>query len=417
MSIPRATINRAFRRALARAAAVRKSGILTGSRAGARKLSNGKLGNKGSMSVMLAITIPAMILLGGMVADLTYYHYRDLLLRQTVQAAGLAAGDQLSSYYSTGSNATLVAAAQNFAGLNMPSSKYGTVVPTSGVVLGTWSGTAFTSGGSSPNAVQVTGALSSANNNAIQFIFGNLFNRTSVNDTVTVVTSAQTSQPFNTIVINDLSDSFQSEIGNQSAIDQAILNCVKGTSGSATQFGITFINGHAHTYKALTQASTNYVTLTAAISLITVCTVLEDPNCSTGSNVASGLYSAIQQFRTAGLTGKQNIVVITDGVPDAKAGVTYSTADGVTCTTDCSDTDLQTGAQTQAAAAKAAGISISTVYYSGDTDRSDQATYETFLASLVTGSGTSLVAPTAASINSSSTGICATVPSAVKTVM
>jgi hypothetical protein len=45
------------------------------------------------------------------------------------------------------------------------------------------------------------------------------------------------------------------------------------------------------------------------------------------------------------------------------------------------------------------------------------ATYQAFLASLVTGSGTSLVAPTAASINSSSTGICATVPSAVKTVM
>jgi hypothetical protein len=130
------------------------------------------------------------------------------------------------------------------------------------------------------------------------------------------------------------------------------------------------------------------------------------------------MYSGIQQFSSGFAGTKKNIIVITDGVPNAKSGVTYTTADGITCGGSCTDADMLTGAQTQATAAKAAGISISTIYYSGDTSNPiDQATYAAALATLVTGSGVAMVAPTAAQIATTIAGFCATMPSSLKVVM
>jgi hypothetical protein len=147
------------------------------------------------------------------------------------------------------------------------------------------------------------------------------------------------------------------------------------------------------------------------VAAITTCSSAEDPNCSTGSNVGSGIYSAIQQFSNSTYTGtSKNIVIITDGVPNASSGVTYTTADGVSCGKNCQDSDLQTGTQAQALAAKNAGINISAIYYSGDTDVQDQSTYQTFLAGLISGTGTALLAPTAAKLAASYSALCASIP-------
>jgi hypothetical protein len=75
---------------------------------------------------------------------------------------------------------------------------------------------------------------------------------------------------------------------------------------------------------------------------------------------------------------------------------------------------LQTGTQTQATAARTAGINVSTIYYSGDTDVSDQSTYETFLAGLVSGTGIALVAPTVAKLDASYAALCSSIPSVLK---
>ena len=74
-------------------------------------------------------------------------------------------------------------------------------------------------------------------------------------------------------------------------------------------------------------------------------------------------------------------------------------------------------ARNQAAVAKAAGISISTIYYSGNTVGADQASYAASLASLTGGTGIAMVAPTASQINAAYAGFCSTIPSALKTVM
>jgi Flp pilus assembly protein TadG len=401
-------------------------------RRGLRRGTRARMGNRGSMGVMCAVMIPVMIGFGALALNQGYYSYRAQLLRQTVQSAALAAANKLSTYYSTGSSGTVVSTAQSFGGYNMPSVQYGTVIPSANVVLGTWNSATntFSSGGSTPNAVQVTGLNTTANGNPISFWFGSMFGTPSVDLSATTVASYATGytgtggqgvgamgRSFNTIVINDMSQSFSGQISDQATADLAILNCVTGQTGSTSNFGVTFINGHASTYQPLIQAGTNNIALQLKINLITACTILEDPNCSTGSNVASGLYSAIQQFSGATYTGQsKNIVIITDGAPNASHGVNYTTADGVSCGTNCSDSDLETAAQTLAATARAAGISISTIYYTGtDTNSTDQANYKAFLASLVTGTGTSLVAPTAAQIDSSYNGVCSTIPSSIKT--
>jgi Flp pilus assembly protein TadG len=367
------------------------------------------------MAVLCAIMIPALIGLGTLTIDQGYFSYRSLLLKQSTENAALAAAEQLYTYYTTGSNATIVSTAQAYAGYNMPSAQYGTVVIASNVVLGSWSGTTFTAGGTNPTAVQVTGLNTVANGNAVGLFLGSFFGKPTADIRYAAVASYGSGKSFNTIVINDMSQSFSSEIANQVTADQQILNCVKGVVGSTSYFGVTFANGHASTYISLSLAQTNYTTLQSKVAAITTCSSAEDPNCSTGSNIGSGIYSAIQQFSSSTYTGtSKNIVIITDGVPNASSGVTYTTADGVSCGKNCQDSDLQTGTQAQALAAKNAGINISTIYYSGDTDVQDQSTYQTFLARLISGTGTALVAPTAAKLAASYSALCASIPSVLK---
>jgi hypothetical protein len=379
------------------------------------------------MGALIAIgVVPLMIGFGCLSVDQGYYGYRSLLLQQTVESAALAAGNKLPTYYSSNRSSTaIVTQAQTFTTLNMPSAQYGTVVSAANVVLGNLSGTTFTSlassHGTTPDAVQVTGV------NTVPLFMGSWFGRPSVVISVTATASSATSQAFNTIVVNDMSGSFSSELSNQRSADLAILNCVKGQTGTTSEFGITLANGHSTTWQALAVASTAYSTLTKQITKLAASSC--GSNCDTGSNIASGIYSAIQQFSSSKFANtKKNIVVITDGVPNQDSTVDYEKADGIyptpTATTPtcigkkkCSDDDLLTMAKNQAAAAAAAGISVSTIYYSGDTGASDQASYAASLATLVTGTGVAMVAPTSSQISTTIAGFCSTMPSALKLVL
>jgi len=374
--------------------------------------------DRGGMATLCAVIIPLLVGLGTLAIDQGYYGYRNLLLKQTTQNAALAAAEELYTYYSTGKNTTVVSTAQTYAGNNMPSAKYGTVVTTSNVVLGTWSGTAFTAGGTNPTAVQVTGLNTTANSNAVPLFLGSFFGRPTADISYTVVASYGSGKAFNTIVINDMSDSFSGELTDQVTADQQILNCVKGVVGSSSYFGVTLINGHSYTYVPLTPAQANYTTLNSKIGDLTSCSGSGDPNCGTGSNIASGMYSAIQQFSSSTYAGSsKNIVIITDGAPNPST--TYTSVDGVSCTNSksdpCTTALMESGAQTQAATAKSDGINISTIYYSGDdTNPTDQANYKAFLASLITGTGSALVAPSAAAIDASYASLCSSIPSVLK---
>lgn len=383
---------------------------------------------KGAIAVLTATSIPALIMFGGFSVDQSYVNMRASMLRRTTQDAALAGGQYMSTYYTTGSAATINGKVQSIATANMPSAQYGSVVPTANIVLGTWNSSthAFTATTTNPTAVQVTGVNTVANGNPVNTIFGAAYGKPTVNLTSSAVASYGTGKAFNTIILNDLSMSFSSEISDQKAADLAILNCVSSAASTTSQIGLTSFDGHSDTLFALGNAVTNLSAMTTYINhTLDYCGNSGMPAC-TGSNVAAGLYSAITQLQAAGLANSSaSIILITDGVPNADA-ITYTRADGIyptptsanpVCSSTCTDANLWTMARDQAAYAASLGINISTVYYSGDTSGTTlQAQYAADLATLISGTGLALVAPSAATIDAAFAPFCASMGSAIKMV-
>ncbi|MGA3005370.1 MAG: TadG family pilus assembly protein [Acetobacteraceae bacterium] len=380
---------------------------------------------KGSIAIMAAVSIPTLIMLGGLSVDQSYVTVRVSMLRHTAQDAALAGEQYMANYLETGSSTQLVSAAQSIATANLPVAQYGTVVPAANVVLGTWNSSTqtFTATTTNPSAVKVTALNTVANSNPVYTLFGGAYGRSTVDLTSSAVAVYGTGQAFNTILLNDLSMSFSSEIADQRTADVAILNCIVSAASSTSQIGLTSFNGHSDTLYALANAVTTQSAMTTYINkTLNYCGNKNMPSCS-GSNLAAGLYSAITQLTAAKIANaNSNIIVITDGVPNAD-NITYTQADGTyptptsktpVCSTSCTDADLWTMAQDQAAYAKTLGINISTIYYSGDTQgASTQAEYAADLASLISGTGIALVAPSASKIDSSFGAFCASMGAAV----
>lgn len=388
---------------------------------------------RAGVSVVTAMMYTIVVAMGAVSLNEAHMHYRGLVQRQATQAAALAAAAKLSTYYASGTSSTtaLVSAAQTIATANMPTATYGTILPASNVVLGNWNATTGTftslaqSGGTSPNAVRITGTSSVANGNPVTLLMASVTGRANAEYTTTAVASYGTGQTWNTIISNDLSGSFSGQIANQRAADLAILDCVRTSAGAASQFGITTHTGVSAIFQPLSQAGANYTTLANKIATMKSCGNSGAPACS-GSNVASAIYSARQQFANAAYNNtRKNLVIITDGIPNAD-NRTYTRADGIyptdtattpTCTNKCTDANLWTMATNQATLARNAGISVSTIYYSGNTGSStDRTNYAAKLAALTGGTGVAMVAPSAGQISGVFAGFCSTMSSALKAV-
>jgi|GEM_PF-3495223 len=387
------------------------------------------------VTLLVALLFPILVGFAMLGVDGAYMYYRNLMLRQATQAAALAGGNVISSYYTSGTNssATIVSRAQQFAVANLPTATYGTVVAASDIVLGNWNAATATftslasSGGTSPNAVSVTGRHLSTSNNPVSLFLGNMYANPAVNLTTTAITSYATGQSFHTIIINDLSSSFSPSIAQQRAADQAILDCVRNSTGPLSNFAIVGITGHYAIWQNLVQASTNYAAVTTKIAALRSCDGTGAPACGTGSNVASGIYRATKSdmFGSATFNGtSKNIIIITDGVPNA-SNFTYTREDGIyptpssttaTCTSSCTDANLLAMAQNQATYANSLGVSISTIYYAGGTPANQRAAYAASLATLRRGTGISLVAPSSGQISSTFAAFCATMSSKLMAV-
>jgi Flp pilus assembly protein TadG len=420
---------------------------------------------KGSVAMFIGLATPALITFGGMSIDqgnLTYHH---LLLQQTSRAAALAGQTYLASYYAAGgtySTATMSTINNNINTIvqaMMPTTTYGNVVvtttsnTTSSVQIGSWDATAktFTTATSNPNAVKVTVTSTAANGNAVSTLFGVAVGHATIDMTASSVASYANGLSgaggFNTIILNDLSMSFSSEVTNQRNVDKAILDCISNGTNGAGKVGLTGFTGHSQPFNMTSLSSFNSpaynhtldVTTAAKVttmktwigSSLNYCGQSGMPACS-GSNIAAGLYSAVKQLQAAGIASNaSNIIVITDGVPNASS-TTYAAADGMTatpsstinakygfsgCTTNCTDAILWAGAQAWAAYAGSLGINVSTVYYSGNTSGSSTITqYSNQLASLVHGNGIALVAPTTSGIDTAFAKFCSSMGAALKLV-
>ena len=389
---------------------------------------------RAGVTLLVALMFPVLLGTALLGVDGARLYLHKLMVRQATQSASLAGANKLTTYYTSGTNstATIVSTAQQFAGLNMPSAQYGTIVPAADVVVGNWDianrtfTSLATSGGTTPNAVRVTGRSTTANGNALQTLFGGTFAKTSVDLTTVATSSYATGKSFHVIVINDLSGSFSPSIANQRAADQAILDCVKNSAGPDSQFGLVGITGRYTVTQAPIVVSTNYNALKTKIAGVKSCGNSGAPACS-GSNVASGIYRATKSdmFANASYNDTfKNIVVITDGVPNAD-NFTYTREEGIyptptsaspTCTSSCTDSKMLTMAQNQANYAATLGVSISTIYYSGGTSANQRAGYAASLATLQKGTGISLVVPTSAQISSAFGAFCATMSSKLMAV-
>ena len=384
----------------------------------------GPIGRRGSVGIFAAMVASAMLGVGTLVIDQTNMYHRGLMQRQTTQAASLAGASKISTYYASGtnSNAQVLAAAQAIATANMPVDQYGTVVPASSVVLGKWDGVTsifspLSGGATDPNAVRVTATTT------ISSLLPGWSKNASRTYTTTAVASYGTGQTWNTIITNDLSGSFSGQIANQRAADKAILDCIKTSAGAASQFGITTHTGMSAIFQPLASATDTYTSLVSKINTLKSCGQTGAPACS-GSNVASAIYSARMQFANPAYNNtRRNMVIITDGIPNGisrtyiREDGTYATDTAPTpiCSVNCTDAQTWTMAVNQAAMAAAAGISVSTIYYSGNSGGSAGANASQ-LAGLRSGTGVSLVAPTATAISGVFAGFCSTMSSALKTV-
>jgi Flp pilus assembly protein TadG len=394
---------------------------------------------QGHMALYFALLLPILIMFGSLGVDYGWISYHRQKMYNTAESSALAGAQELSTYYTTGTATTIQSASTYISQLNMPVNRYGTVLPVTNITLGNWNNTTkiFTSltasGGNMPDSVSATTTMTVPNGNPLNIPLFGFFAPSSVNISTTSIATYGTGKTFNTIILNDTSTSFASEIANQQNIDSDILSCIIKNAGPNSQFGITTFDGHATIFQPLTVARTNASAISAKISSLQSCgTGPNAPACS-GSNVASGLYSAISQFNNSAYNNTiNNIILVTDGVPNASS-TNYTEADGtypsgngsdasgsiypaatgspVCLGTKCNDADLWTMAQNQANFAGSMGINVSTVYYSGDTVTSEQITYANQLSSLRQGHGISLVAPSPATIEAAFLPFCSTMGS------
>ena len=391
---------------------------------------------RAGMTVFIAGLITAMIVFGAFVLDSMRLVIMAQRLNQATQMAALAGGSKLSTYYTTSATTTLTTAANSLFNSNVGGDWANT--PSTTIAVGSWSSSNFVAN-TTPNAVQVIG------NATVNTIFGALLGRTSFPITKTAVARIGGARAVNVVVVNDASGSFSSDIAQQRAADLAILNCIASSATGTSKFGISTFDGTSTIYIPLTTTTAAATTsMTTRINAMLSCsgsgTVGGNPPMCSGSNAAAGIYNARIQLDALNCPMcNNNIIVITDGVPNynpisyTQATGTYVSTTGtgtamvgtgsattpicgVGSTNSCSTPTNSNGdsvrmlamAQGQAAAAGASGYLVSTIYYSGSTSGSALvAAYTAELAGWTKNGGVAMVAPTPTQITSSSNGVCA----------
>jgi Flp pilus assembly protein TadG len=418
----------------------------------------------GAVAVMVTVTLPVMVGFMTLAVDATNIYMVKDQLQNAADAAALA-GTQWVGYDTdtggTGSTPCASASASQLAGKyqfcayaktlasdNMPTSKYGTVLQYADIVAGVWSSAgAFTplgsaASGTTPNAVQVTTRMTTANGNPVTTFFtpmlaviarGAGFSSFSLTATATAAFTSTNAgaggsgvnATSDLIIVQDISGSFSGTIANAQTAETECAKDFAQSGGANSKFGVVLFTGNSPQaavttnsptapaggwgpqgwtptlspslptetapYQALTSAtSSNFLTNTETnINNIQDCSGGAYPYTCSGSNIAAGMQAAINQFCPASgcLGGTLQMVIITDGISNCTTVSTpvrvanpanstqfgTSTIAGQNCPAgsggsgmSSGDGQLLTDAQNLATAAGNLGITVSTLYYSGE---------------------------------------------------
>lgn len=133
----------------------------------------------GAVLVYVSLSIIAFVAIASLAVDLAHMRVVKSQLQFAADSAARYAVTGIST--STSANRAISAAA------SITVDGTAVVVGNSDVVVGTWSGSAFTAGGTTPNAVKVTAARSAARGNATSLWWGSLFGKSSCDITVTSI--------------------------------------------------------------------------------------------------------------------------------------------------------------------------------------------------------------------------------------
>ena len=370
---------------------------------------------RGAILIMTTVYLPVIVGFFSLAADMAYVLGMRNKLQVTADAAALAASTQLPSASSA------CAMAKSYASTNMPTGQFGNVLKQnttncSDVVIGTWTcatgqtcaASNFVSDASSPcgnlcNAVQVTTRTSTTNGNALSLFFAPLIGINTFNVTATAVAiyGGPSSQTWNVMVAQDISQSFTDAsqcpncLSQAKAAEQALLNCVNQNAASGSKFGINLLTGASTNYVPYLTATTssNYQTLQTDINKIGGCGTSGMPACS-GTDFTPALTSATNLLCTNGNCSsgpRFAVVFITDGIPN--------------CTSrHLSESACEQSAVTAINSAAALGIDVYVLHYGTDSDAA------AWLSTLPRGHGIYLNAPTASQMTTAMQQICATMP-------
>ncbi|MEA2778822.1 MAG: hypothetical protein QOK29_366 [Rhodospirillaceae bacterium] len=389
-----------------------------------------RLGQGGNAAIWMALTLPVIVAFSGLGVDLSYVYFQKEKLQAIANAACLAGSMMLPN------DTTAVTTALSYGNQNTPSG-YGTVLRTADVVPGTWSSStrSFTanaspSSTSNDTALRCTVRRTTANGNPVPLFFGPIVGWRTMDITRRATASYGTAKAWDVTIVQDVSSSFSTQIANSRNADLQLLGCQTGATSSSSQFGLTAMTGHYTNLRPMTSLGTasNVTDMKAAINSLAKCGTGGMPACS-GSNMAAGLYGALQNFKptsqpggtyvpSSSLFGKA-VVLVTDGAPNASS-TTYTAADGVPSGTtscpsgkSCTDADLLSWAKTQSAALGAQQISLYIVYYTGGSGGSSGlANLQSILASNTFG-GKLYNTPTATQLSTVMNNVCSVLPHAL----
>jgi hypothetical protein len=453
----------------------------------------------GAVAIIMTIMLPVIVGFMTLAVDAAYTYTTHHQLQIAADAAALAGVQQVGFYTSTSSTpctsnptvpssgSTVCNAAKELGGggggnyYNQPhGAGTTTILQTKDIVVGVWNGsfTQLSSAGSGavPNAVQVTTRMTSANGNPLSLFFTSMlgiiaktagFKNISLTATAVAAYSSMNAgggtltTPAHLIIAIDMSSSFSSNIANAILAAQVCAKYFAQQNNANSNFGVTLFTGDSpqtgwdpqnwtpqdnKTYCSGTACITPYMGLTSATSsnfLTNADTQISNINNvenqglyqHSGSNVAAGMQSTMNQFSGSGISGTTEMIIVTDGVPNCTTGSGSqwgtSLIKGQSCTgSGNADQQLLTDAQTLATTAGTNGMTVSTVYYSGESGQGggssidpSSPTHQTYaqeLQSLTTNANTALKAnypnavqgqfvnqPNAANLNSDMGQICA----------
>jgi hypothetical protein len=202
---------------------------------------------------------------------------------------------------------------------------------------------------------------------------------------------------WNVNIVEDISQSFSTQIVNAKAADTALLNtCVLGNAAPGSLVGMTLFTGSGLKYQApisfdgKTKGVNNSTTLQNAINNFSGCGGSGMPACS-GTNLGAGITTAVTAMRAAtGQPGSsQNLILVTDGQSNPSS----------------LNSSALTAAQNAWSLDK---INISVIYYcgNGSCNGSQAVADQNFLKTLVQGNGLFLPTPTSSQISSAMLKIC-----------